>query len=450
MKRVILFTITLFLLLSVCASAAIVYVPDSQLRFKVLRYDPAPVQAGDQFTVWVELTNEDSYDDYNDVSVKVISGDPFYVVGDNTVALGNLKKGSSQFFNFKMRADKSALAGIYDLKFEVKFNGIIKTIDNVEIELKSRDAFFNIETVTLEPEILSPGSKGKLTLLLKNNAGTFLSDVNIVLGLTNESIPLVPIGSTVTKNIPRIEANSEYEVTYDLFVLADAESKAYRLPVSITYYDASGVNYSRTNYIGVLIGAEPEYLLSLKSSDARQKGSNGKVVVSISNTGPSDLKFLSINLLPSEEYVVVSADEQYIGNLESDDYETAEYDIHVNKGEDGIVKLMVGLEYKDSYNNLIEKTEVLEMKIYRSSQLSMYGLSAPQSGLFTYILYLALIIYFFMAYKEWKKDKDITKALKKAAARFLRGIFNIIRGLRWRNIKRWPTKIRLFLMKNEE
>ena len=450
MKRGIIFALIVFLLLVVGVNAIAVYVPDSQLKFKVLRYEPAPVQAGDQFTIWLELTNEDSNFDYNDVSIKALSGNPFSVVGTDTVILGDIKGGNSQFFNFRIRADENALPGIYNLNFEVKYNGGISVVKDMKIELKTRDAFLNIESVISEPELLNPGSKGKLTLMLRNNAGTFLSDVNVALGLTNESIPLVTVGSTAIKNIPKIEANSKYNITFDLFVMADAESQAYRLPIYLTYYDASGVNYSRSNYIGVLVGADPEYILSLKSSDAKQEGSSGKVVLSISNTGMGDLKFLSLKLMPSNEYEIISADDQYIGNLESDDYETAEYNIYVDDSTDGFVKLKVKLDYKDAYNNKIEKIEMVDMPIYSSGQLARYGLAVSQSKGLMYLIYLIMVIYVFMAYKEWKRDKDLVKALKGAFLRFLKGVFNIIRGLRWRNLKRWPTRIKLFLMKDGE
>ena len=53
----------------------------------------------------------------------------------------------------------------------------------------------------------------------------------------------------------------------------------------------------------------------------------------------------------SEKYEIVSPAEVYVGNIDSDDYETADFKISLNKVKEKEVILPLSLEYKDANNN---------------------------------------------------------------------------------------------------
>ena len=51
------------------------------------------------------------------------------------------------------------------------------------------------------------------------------------------------------------------------------------------------------------------------------------MTIGLSNIGPSDIKFLILEIKSSDEYEILSNTKEYMGNLESDDFETSEFSI---------------------------------------------------------------------------------------------------------------------------
>ncbi|MEM4245554.1 MAG: hypothetical protein QXR60_05125, partial [Candidatus Nanoarchaeia archaeon] len=225
--------------------------------------------------------------------------------------------------------------------------------------------------------------------------------------------------------------------------LSDAESKAYQIPIEITYYDQLGNAYAKNNTIGLLVGAEPSFTLNLESADVFESGTRGKITISLSNTGPSQLKFVTLEILPTDDYTILSNSKSYLGNLDPDDFETSEYTIYVNKKGELPIKLKV--TYKDSYNNDKEYVGEVKLKVYSYFEVRKYGLRTGGTSILVYIVYLLLIIFAYLTFKEWRKERDVGRAMKNALKRMIMGAVNIIRKLRWRNLKRLPRRIKLFL-----
>ena len=63
-----------------------------------------------------------------------------------------------------------------------------------------------------------------------------------------------------------------------------------------------------------------------------------------------DIKFLNVKLDKAEGYKVLSPYEVYIGNIDSDDYETADFKINVDKASKEKVILPLTIEYNDANN----------------------------------------------------------------------------------------------------
>ncbi len=213
--------------------------------------------------------------------------------------------------------------------------------------------------------------------------------------------------------------------------------------MEITYYDQLGNAYVKNNTIGLLVGAEPSFTLNLESADTFEAGSTGKTTVSVSNTGPSQLKFLTLEILPSDDYTVLSNTKSYLGNLDPDDFETSEFKIYANRKGD--IPIKVKVSYKDSYNNEKESYGEVYLKVYSSWEIRKYGLRAGGTNILTWIIYALIIIFAYLTFKEWRKERDVGRAMKNALKRMILGAVNILSQLRWRNLKRIPRRIKLFL-----
>jgi hypothetical protein len=334
---------------------------------------------------------------------------------------------------YKLRVDKDAIEGDNPIKIRYSVDsGLTWTTKEFYIRVQTQDAMVSIEDVTLEPEQISPGKQAKLTLNIQNNEDTLIKDIRVNLGIltkivtttvTTNELPITPVGSTNEKTIRNIAAHKSEEVVFDLIADADAISKIYKLPITISYIDNVGTNYSKIYYTSLIVGEEPDLVGSIDSSEIISSGKAGTISLRFTNKGSSDVKFLYAELMQSENYDIISEPTYYIGNIDSDDYESADFNIYVKKTKDESIQIPLRLEYRDSNNKQFKKDAILNLKIYSNSKAQKYGLvpaSSPLPGLIVLIVILFLVRWYVKKKKKidifkvtWEKIKNIRFRKKK-------------------------------------
>ncbi|MBL7100675.1 MAG: hypothetical protein ISS23_01835 [Nanoarchaeota archaeon] len=411
------------------------------VKIASLKYEPYPVEPGSYFDLWLRLDNLGDEEAKN-VEVTFIPQGPFTISGASKHVIGKLGGRESAVVKFEnIGVSENAIEGHNELKFEINMGGgyaLNPLTSGITVEIRSVEPLFEI-TVDTKPEKIPQGGIADINVNLKNTDTSLLKDILVELDLPDN---LIPVGSTVLKKIQKINPGSQETLTFTVTASGDATSKAHQIPLIVRYSDETGYNYSQSDTMGLLVGVEPDYYINLEESDTFRKGSNGEVVLSISNTGPADIKFLTIELLPSDGFVVLSNSKTYVGNLEPDDYETAEFNIYAKKSGD--IPLNIELTYRDNYNMKHVTTHAVKLHSYNSLELRKYGL-AKKSNRFNIIIYILTIIFIYLTYKNWKKEKDIVKAGKISFKTMVKGFFKLLGKIRWRYIKRIPRKIRLFI-----
>ena len=217
-------------------------------------------------------------------------------------------------------------------------------------------------------------------------------------------MPFFPIGSTNEKVISYIEPQATKSMDFDLLVDPDAASKSYKIPISIRYSDATNRNYSKSNIITFIVGGEPDVSVGIDSTTIYSGGTAGEVRVKIVNKGLPDMKFVNLRLASDPKYRMLSPSEVYLGNIDSDDYETADFKIFVEKTSDKKVILPLTLEYKDANNKDYKKTVNLELPLYSSSEAKKLGLVKGNNRYYWILLTLVVVAGFF-GYRVWKKRR---------------------------------------------
>ncbi|MFH1649033.1 MAG: hypothetical protein ABIA93_00610, partial [Candidatus Woesearchaeota archaeon] len=114
----------------------------------------------------------------------------------------------------------------------------------------------------------------------------------------------------------------------------------------------------------------------------------------ISNTGPSDINYVTFTLLDSKGYEVVGPRQKYIGNLQSDDFETEQFSIHIADDASRDENLTLHISYRDSYNRPYDDKVELLMHVYSTGEARKLGLlPAPNiSGWIIFIIILVLVV----------------------------------------------------------
>ncbi|MBI4451120.1 hypothetical protein HY642_04035, partial [Candidatus Woesearchaeota archaeon] len=194
--------------------------------------------------------------------------------------------------------------------------------------------------------------------------------------------------------IYQIESRETAAFTYTLRADGDATIKAYKIPVRLTYQDLQGNTFDKNDTIGVVVDAAPELGVYLQSSTLSVPEQKGKVVLQVVNQGLLDVRFLSIRLTGVQGGALLSPSEQYLGDTDADDFETAEFEVlPANVSE---VRLAYTIKGQDSTNRPVEISGERSVPLYSVEEAQTLGL-LPKDRTGYYIIaaivLLALIIY---------------------------------------------------------
>jgi hypothetical protein len=187
----------------------------------------------------------------------------------------------------------------------------------------------------------------------------------------------------------------------------------------MSYNDLAGTNYSQTYYTSLIIGESPDITASIESSEIISSGKTGIVSIKMTNKGSSDIKLLNVELLQSESYEILSPAQVYVGNIDSDDYESADFKLYVKGTRNKAVQLPLRLEYRNSNNKEVKEDKIIQLRLYSSSEAKRFGLvkaGNPFGSIVVLVIILAVIWY----YLKKKKGIDILKISAEKIKKILR------------------------------
>ena len=413
MKKIILVGVVMFLLISL-VSFTQGYSASSdaiQLQVTLLSQDPDPIEPGEVVTVKFKVENEGK-ETKNDVLVRLLPQFPFSLYGSVAEKnIGKLRASSTgadaMIVEYKLKVDENAVEGDFgiDLEVQVGEGGILYNDNEFTINIQTQDPVLEITSISTTPEQIAPGGTAELRISVKNLADSLLKDIKFTLGFESETFPIAPYQTSSQRRIAQLQSNQQLPLQFNLIADPSAAPGMYKIPLNISYNDERGNSFSVTDVVAVLIGDTPDIKSYIKKSTVLQAGKAGTVTVEIANTGTNDIKFLELTLLPSDDFELVSTTNYvYIGDVDSDDTESEEFDIYIQKGVEKLL-LPVNLKYQDANNKLSEQKFDLELKLYSSSQLKKLGvIETSYTGIYILVIILAAGGYFFYR-KYWKKSK---------------------------------------------
>ncbi|MBD3259323.1 hypothetical protein GF371_01695 [Candidatus Woesearchaeota archaeon] len=387
------------------------------LRITFLNQDPDPVEPGEQVELRFRAENRGQYR-IEDIEFEILPDYPFELLETenakkNIGSLDAAQRGKdSAIFHWKLRVDNEAIEGDneIELKYYVEDRPASIKLEPFLINVKSRDIIISVGNIKMEPKKVAPGQEIELTFPLRNLADSDVDDLRVKLDLAG--FPFATLGSTNEQVIKLLRRRESDNVTFTLVANTDAELKTHNMPLSISFTDKFDVDHELKGKFGIKVYEKPDYIFNLadvemETGEVFLPNTKGRIIAAFSNTGRGDINALNVKLLPSDKYSIITKDELYIGNLESDDYETAEFDIFVKKVT-GNVPLKFQLEYKDSENTRFTDNIDLMLKVYSKREAARLGLIKGTNvvGIIIFLLIVAGIIYLiFRHYKKKKKKK---------------------------------------------
>jgi hypothetical protein len=407
--------ITIILAAATVSAGGIIDTPiiDASLAYQ----DPDPVEPGDEVELRFSIKNTGS-STAKSTEFAMETSYPFTISPgeDEIKSLGDIKIYESEeiitgesSIRFKVYVDQDALEGSYDLTLKYRTEEGISRGQWIETDpfiltVGSKGTHLVLQQSTTDPETVSPGQNAKLTLTFSNEGNTALEGITVGVNLDDLS-EISPTGTGTELIIQKIKPGETGEAVFSFILAPDAEIKVYKVPLDLEYEDARGTDYEKTTHTSIIAAAQPEYILNLEESDVYKKKESGNVVISLSNIGVGDINYATITLKENDYYTILSPDAVYLGNLESDDFETAQFTLYTNHYAEEI-PLEFTLFYKDNYNKNYEEEITLQMKLFTSGEAKRYGLVEPGNS---WIILLLLITagagYYWWKYKRKKKGK---------------------------------------------
>lgn len=391
-----------------------VYAADrAHLDVSLQSYTPVPAEPGSYVRVTIKVLN-DGDASATRAAIEFVDNYPFKVeeASEKVKTIGQLGAQADYLAEYRVRIDSDAVEGTNYLKVRYILDD---TTDNwIEKELpltiSSVQKTVSINSVEVEPEMVAPGEQLSVVLRLKNMAPSALRDVGVkldleksVLGTESIDIPLAPIGSSVEKRTAQLSSGQTAEFDFVLQAYPTATAGIYKVPVQLTYTDEDGNEFSRTDLIGIVINDVPDLMLQIDSSTLYSDNGVGEVTFSITNKGLSEIKFATIELEETDDFAVKSSSSiAYLGNIDSDDYETASFDVKMVQHGMTEVVLPLRLEFKDGLNKVHVVSEELSLPLITTAEA---GEEKSHTGVVVIVVVVVVAIIFFVLHRRKKKRK---------------------------------------------
>ena len=353
---------------------------------------PSVLEPGDSGNLIVTITNTGTLHARN-VKLRIIPNQ-YVTFGKYEFSLQTIDAGDSKQVAIPIKISDNTpygtLAVFYTISYsEGESSGTKKITGAVSLSIRRRPSLEIIE-IEFDRERVIPGSEVTLTLHVKNVGKGRAKDVSLNVDVSN--LPFVAIGTT-SFFIGDLDQGESKRVSVKLIVNEDAEIKAYSLPVSFTYYDEDGNKKEEKEELGLKVYGAPEFVITVDEVKNLFSGEVGQITFSIANRGIATAKYLTLKI---ESEVPIMPNEYYIGNIEPDDYETADFNLDLTAIPPGKYEILLSLSYKNPYNEDFNETKMFQITVEKQKVKINY---------WVLILVLAILLF-------WKR-KGIRKILKK-------------------------------------
>ena len=374
----------------------------------LINQEPDPAEPGKYVDVRFKFDNNGSGEARN-VMVELLPQYPFSLESGadavrNLGTIQSMQRGDvGVIVKYRLRVDENVIEGENDLRIRYKIEGYswIEP-EEFKVDVQTHDAILSVNSVSIGKKTLEPGASNTVKITVSNEADSVLKDIKARLELGG--LPFVPLGSTNEKSIYKIGSKESYEFDFEILANPDAASGVYQVPLKIIYSDELGKTYFKNSTIGLIVGAMPDLSITLDTTEVYETKKPGEVVIKVVNEGVTDIKFANVRLMASKDYRILSNDEDYLGNIDSDDYETAEFKIYVENKKDKKIILPISIEYMDANNNEYKTDMNIEMPLYSTSEAKRFGLVNGNGtvGFFIAVLIVAAGLF---AYRRWKRGR---------------------------------------------
>jgi LPXTG-motif cell wall-anchored protein len=280
----------------------------------------------------------------------------------------------------------------------------ISTVVALDVDRAQKLAFGHVlyvNNLTTIPEELTPGQPGRLEFVIENIATESLKDLRIELELPAE---LAPYKGLSQFKIAEMISGETRNVSFNLIPLPTADEGVYRVNIVTDYINYIGEERQDNQTISIIVASKPKIFAEIRSTEIYRGNSIGIVRIKVVNNNVANLKFVTAELKPTNDFEIIGPSKDYIGDLNSDDFSEVSFKIK-SKANDEVI-LPLSLTYKNAMNQDFSETINLTMKIFSANELGV-----KSSNPWVVILILGLVVLGIWYYKKRKRMLNEKKKL---------------------------------------
>lgn len=266
------------------------------------------------------------------------------------------------------------------------------------ISIASAITINSVETTTL-----APGEEATIRIEIENNLNDLAEDITFSLHFTG--LPFIPIGNS-EYSINELDEDEDDDFTFRIKASQDIVPGDYEIPYTLQYSINGVEKPERKGSIGITVEADPELSYTI-STETPVQDMQGQITLRIVNKGLADAKFVNVKILP-QGFTLMSDREVYIGTIDSDDFETAAFDVIFNEVTP---TLIATVEYRNFNNEKITKNVNLPFEVYTKEDAIKAGIIKPSYTLY-YIIAIVVIIILIIIWRSIRKRRRMKRSMQ--------------------------------------
>jgi len=323
---------------------------------------PSTVDPGSKANLLLTITNAGT--DFASSTTLAIHASPYVSADISNFNIGTINAGGSTQITVPITVSPNSPEGTVALPFTVSYSignsaGTVTTDNSATVTI-TRRTLLEITNVTYDKSLIQRGDTIKITITVQNVGKGLIKDLTV--SLSNLStLPIAPADNDVEKFAGTLNPGESASVSFNLVINNNADTIAYSVPVTLTFFDDLGISHVDTRSAGLKVVGIPDFVVAIDKEENVFAGTSGKLTISIANSGTGSAKYLAAYATATD--ADVNPKLNYIGNMDPDDTNTLTLDI--NPTTTGNHQLTLHLTYKDSYNQDFSKDYPLKFEVGR-------------------------------------------------------------------------------------